>query len=113
MAENTKLKEFQESFASVKKKLEEVKASPDSDDSRKMMYEICSYLMNQIYALGDEMYNYTNKHSIGHPPALKTATHMEKYLKACGMDNDVEIVRPTIYMSATNRGVEVFAEYKK
>lgn len=97
---------LQQSFATEKKKYEESKGYSDtkqpSDDPMynmmRYMDSSLSYIYDRINGMDNDFYDYKNTHKNGHLPKM-TPTAMAKMLKMCGMDEDYEIIKPTINMS--------------
>lgn len=86
-----------------------------NDQNQEMYYKVMDacYLMVQnlrqyIYSVEDNMWKMFDEHKKNHPPKLMTATHLQNYLEACGMENDIEIVKPTIYIQASKNGIKSF-----
>lgn len=104
------IEKLQQSFAAEKKKYEESKGyGADTEVKDDPMYnmmrymdESLSYLYKRIYAVEDGMYEYQAKHGKNHLPPL-TPTAMAKMLKSCGMEEDYEIIKPTINMSRASK----------
>ena len=122
------LKELNEAAASMqvefKKKLDTMKADgycdkpmgPCIDDVMCYCYNMFSSINDRISRLSTDMYDYQYNHSKGHSLPLKTAVNVEKYLKACGMEDDYNVEKPTIYIQASDKSPNtkvLFAEYKK
>ncbi len=100
-----KMQEFSTAFAALDKKFEEIKADgyakpEDQANAIENIGYMIRNLSNQVSYLYNDMYNWQSKHQKGHPPALASATNVEKYLKACGMENDYEVQKPTIWVNA-------------
>lgn len=113
-------KELQEIRASVEqlsKQYKELKGQSTGDDKVReledMIFRIADYLHARLSYLEDDIYSWISKHSVNHVPSLKIASQMEKFLKVCGMDNDFEIIKPTIRVSNASRNPTLEVEYKK
>lgn len=122
---NEKLAALNEAFGTIKKEFEVIKAdlaAPSEEMcSRKEVWAMLDRCMGSVYSMVDnlhakmnEMDNYNWKqhgdHQKGHAPAFKTATHLQNFLKATGMDKDFDVVKPVIYAN-TSRGLEVTLDY--
>lgn len=123
------IKQLREMLAAELGKLQTFKADEDGEGTEKFVcYEdaCCmindlarafssslDYIHQRINRMEDSFYNYTYEHSKGHPMALKTASNVEKYLKACGMDNDYNVQKPVVWVASSNRGDEIVANFVK
>jgi hypothetical protein len=109
--------EFQElstAFASMVEKFKTAKADdmgekegPEMDD----VMEMCSNLSRRIDYVANSNWDYQYSHAKNHVPQIKTASQMEAFLKACKMDGDFVVEKPSIYVNASANTVEV--AYKK
>jgi hypothetical protein len=118
------LKQIRAQFEILDNKFKEIKGyegpveccKPDDvtilKDDVKYLYALISNMRNYLYQLEGAFYNYTYEHNSNHVPKLN-ASAMEKFLKAVGMDDDFEVQKPTIYMTASKHGAVVNANYIK
>lgn len=130
MNDTKKLQELDSCLASLEKSAKELKACMNGNYTQEDMGSKMNSLADSLYAsmssLRNTMYNLheshagrLNEHLQNHVPALKTASHVENFLKAVGMDNDVEVVKPKIYasyasrISASPKGMTVELDFKK
>lgn len=113
-----KLQELEVSFASLLNDMKKVKADEmsemgekeDSCESRAnelfdYAMRICANLSDRITYLGDAFYQYTYQHNKGHIPPIKSASTMEKALKALGMGEDYEVSKPWVSVAKDSRGI--------
>lgn len=121
------LKELNEAAASMqaefKNKIETMKAdgykSADCCDENKMAdimnycYNMFSSINERISRLSNDMYDYQYRHSKGHLPPITSASAMKKGLKAFGIEDDYEILKPYISVASTKNGKVLEAEYVK
>lgn len=123
---------LQTSFADISKKYKENMAdmsmpdkemNPKNGDMQKMMRDMMDnmdarmgYVWNAISSLEDRHYqhekDFGQHKNIGHLPKM-TAGQLSKILKTCGMADDFEVEKPTIYASTNGRKLNFVAEYKK
>lgn len=101
------IKELDEAFASETSKYNETKAA--SNDEMSSLKDTCAYLSNAVsymrdrmYAMDNQMYSSMSKHTENHVPSLKAGA-MKKFLKAVGMEEDMNVSAPTIHCSASNK----------
>jgi hypothetical protein len=109
------IKKLEQSFAEIHAKMIETKAYSECspEDQYKSLCNCLANLSERISYVSQSFYNYTYEHSKGHSLPLKTATHVQNYLDACGMGDDYRVEKPVIYASASRRGLEVNAEFVK
>lgn len=114
-----KIEELSKSFAAVDEKLKKIKADDyNSPERTKVILEGVMYSIRNIHDrmdyLSREFYNYYFKHQEGHIPPIKTASQMQKALKAIGMEDDFEVKKPNLYISASaKKGLTITASYNK
>jgi hypothetical protein len=114
-----KLSELKESLAKMDEKYKEIKGDMPVDPKMDKYNEVMNYMYDCMSRMRDYMWqteaniyqridNHTNPQGSTHPPMLKTASHVESYLDACGMSNDAEVVKPQIYVRASRQGNKEF-----
>lgn len=70
------------------------------------MYQMVSSVRNYMYSIEDQSYAKWQSHGKGHLPNARTPSQMQKVLKVLGMDQDYDVVRPTITATRTNAGLK-------
>lgn len=111
-----KLQELKESLASIDTNFKQIKADMDGDDKMNKLaeyfYDSLSRIREYMWQMEGNLYrnldNHTNPPGAIHAPNLKTASHVQSYCDACGMGDDVEIVKPVIFVRASRNGAKEF-----
>lgn len=106
------IENLQQSFAEIKKELKTIIAEEPTNEKMTHMMEWMrramdnidsrmSYVHQRINANENKLYSHCETN---HVPALK-ASAMQKFLKVVGMEDDMEVRKPSIYCSAGRRGI--------
>lgn len=111
---------FEKTAAEIKENINKVKESKaygeDTVSCDKLDYlcHSCDNLYSMIYALRDyinesdsRIWDALYRHQTNHVPSLQ-AGPMKKFIKAVGLEDSFEVVKPQIYISASRNGNKTF-----
>ena len=114
-----KIEELKESWAKMEEKYKELKADMPANPNSDQMNKIMDYIWNCMNSLSNQMWNLHDSHAkrmdnhmnpmgATHAPHLKTASQVQSYLKACNMNQDYNVEKPSIYVRASRAGNKEF-----
>jgi hypothetical protein len=117
----TKENPLKEAFAALENTAKELKNKVSkadmcevTPDNFKYLCSTCDNLYNMIYNLRDAVYQGDSRvwdafyqHQQNHVPKLDAGA-MEKFLKVVGLSDSYEVIKPSIYISASKNGNKTF-----
>lgn len=102
--------ELKKSYQEFKANCEKEMSSVTQEEVDQRIYHLYNYMdrfMSDMYSAIDRLYESQWKHEDGHLPKL-TAGQTEKLFKMVGAENDYNVVKPTVYVSASrNKNSEI------
>jgi hypothetical protein len=113
---NIELDKLKQAMASIDDKIKVVKADMDAkegaeSEASKMFgycYDLINGLRSYVYQIEGSFYDAMREHRVGHLPPIKGAGKLEKAMEKLGISDDYEIIKPTIYASASRNGAKQF-----
>ncbi len=97
--------QFSKTYAKFQKLRTSGNGMSESNSDAQDIYQEIDYMfssvINRMRYLEDDLYNFMEKHSKNHVPALNSASSLEKFLESVGMANDYEVTKPKLTVKAS------------